>query len=141
MGGLRSPFSRATSRINRVSDHGDLFRQAGRLTRRPPLYTTLARPTTRVTTQRLRRLSGRDSAIATVSPTLASFCSSWARNLEVRRCDLPYSSWRTFRSTATTTVFAILSLTTTPIASVLLAMSTPAVRPPTGRAPSRAAPS
>src|SRR5579884_2736025 len=76
-----------------------------------------------VTTQRLRALSGRLSAMATRSPTFASFFSSWARNVEVRRCVLPYSGSRTWRSIATFTVLSILSLTTTPVTVALVAIA------------------
>src|SRR5512137_1960623 len=81
-----------------------------------------ARLTTRVITQRLRAESGRLSTIATVSPTCESFCSSCAMNVEVSRWAFPYVSCRTWRSTATTRLFAILSRTTTPVSSVLAAI-------------------
>src|SRR5688500_20180039 len=78
-------------------------------------YTCGAFATTRTSIHRLRRLSCRDSAMATVSPTFASLFSSCATNREVLRWVLPYTSWRTFRSTATTTDLSILSLTTVPV--------------------------
>ena len=43
----------------------------------------------RTRAHRLRLLSGRDSAITTVSPILASFFSSCATNVDVRFCVLP----------------------------------------------------
>src|SRR5688572_10019465 len=79
--------------------------------------------TTCVTTQRLRRLSGRDSAMSTRWPTFASLFSLCATNFVVLRWILPYSSSRTVRSTATTTVFSILSLTTVPVRCALTLMS------------------
>src|SRR5512137_2373162 len=81
-----------------------------------------ARAITRVITQRLRAESGRLSTIATVSPTCDAFSSSWAMNVEVSRRAFPYVSCRTWRSTATTRLFAILSPTTTPVTSVLAAI-------------------
>src|SRR5438046_9188347 len=57
---------------------------------------------------------GRVSTIATRSPAFASFFSSWTMNFDVRRSVLPYSPWRTCHSTATTRLFCILLLTTTP---------------------------
>src|SRR5580765_6652660 len=68
----------------------------------------------RVSAQRLRRLIGRVSTISTMSPGLASFFSSWTMNFDVRRSVLPYSPCRTCHSTATTMLFCILLLTTTP---------------------------
>src|SRR5688500_5138440 len=82
-------------------------------------YTCGAFATTRTSIHRLRRLSGRDSAMATVSPTFASLFSSCATNRDVLRWVLPYTSWRPFRSTATTTVLSILSLTTVPVTCAL----------------------
>src|SRR6266540_3145559 len=55
--------------------------------------------------------------MATVSPVFASFFSSWTMNFDVRRWVLPYSPWRTCHSTATTMLFCILLLTTTPVFS------------------------
>src|SRR5438105_3103126 len=78
------------------------------------LHTSSAFVTTRATIQRLRLLSGRVSMMATRSPILAVFVSSCARNFDVRRSVLPYISLRTCHSTATTQLFCILSLTTTP---------------------------
>jgi len=43
----------------------------------------------RVTTNRLRRLSGRDSTMATRSPTRAAFSSSCAMKVAVRRWIVP----------------------------------------------------
>src|SRR6185503_4953703 len=73
----------------------------------------------RVTTKRLRRLRGRDSTSTTVSPGFASLFSSCAMNFDVRRICLPYTSSRTCRSTATTTLLVILLLTTLPTISPL----------------------
>ena len=70
--------------------------------------------TTRFSAQRLRRLSGRVSTIATMSPIFAAFFSSCTMNFDVRRSVLPYSPCRTCHSTATTMLFCILLLTTTP---------------------------
>src|SRR4029077_11484159 len=67
--------------------------------------------------QRLRRLMGRVSTIATMSPGFASFFSSCTMNFDVRRSVLPYSPCRTCHSTATTMLFCILLLTTTPVFS------------------------
>src|SRR4051812_48711693 len=50
----------------------------------------------------------------TVSPTFAEFSSSWAFRRVVRVTILPYTGCGTRRSIATTTVFSILSLTTSP---------------------------
>src|SRR5689334_20810192 len=63
--------------------------------------------------------------MATRSPTLAVFSSSCATNFEVRRCALPYISSRTCHSTATTQLFCILSLTTTPTFSDFSAIANP----------------
>src|SRR6187401_2168300 len=73
--------------------------------------------------QRFRRLIGRVSTMATVSPILASPFSSWTMNFDVRRSVLPYSPWRTCHSTATTMLFCILLLMTTPVFSVLSAIA------------------
>src|SRR5207248_5759867 len=86
--------------------------------------------TTRATIQRLRLLSGRVSMMATRSPILAVFVSSCARNFDVRRWVLPYISFRTCHSTATTQLFCILSLTTTPTFSDFAAIGF--LRPPNG---------
>src|ERR1700742_1069028 len=51
----------------------------------------------------------------TVSPVLALFSSSWAFTRFVRVTILPYTGCGTRRSIATTTVFCILSLTTSPV--------------------------
>src|SRR6059058_1627699 len=59
--------------------------------------------------------NGRVSTIRTVSPTFAEFSSSWAFRRFVRVTILPYTGCGTRRSIATTTVFAILSLTTRPV--------------------------
>src|SRR4029077_17293821 len=72
--------------------------------------------------QRLRRLMGRVSTIATMSPGFASFFSSCTMNFDVRRSVLPYSPCRTCHSTATTMLFCILLLTTTPTFSDFCAM-------------------
>src|SRR5687767_5043234 len=83
---------------------------------------TAAGLTTRVTTHRLRLLSGRLSTMATRSPIFAVLSSSCATNFDVRRSVLPYKPCRTCHSTATTQVFCILLLTTTPSFSVFSAM-------------------
>src|SRR5205814_2210794 len=94
--------------------------------------------TTRVTIHRLRRDSGRDSAIATVSPTFASLPSLCATNFDVFRWLFPYSPWRTWRSTATTTVFSILSLTTLPVTCDLTLILCPLARLSPAESSSRA---
>src|SRR5262249_53858419 len=73
--------------------------------------------------QRWRALSGRVSVMATLSPILASFFSSCARKVDVRRWVFPYSGSRTCRSIATFTVLSILSLTTTPVTTALVAIA------------------
>src|SRR5579862_8644858 len=90
-------------------------------------YTSTLLRTTRLRLQRLRRLSGRVSMISTVSPTLAAFSSSCTMNFDVRRCVLPYSPWRTCHCTATTQLFCILSLTTTPVFSAFCDITSPAL--------------
>src|SRR5262245_30359893 len=60
--------------------------------------------------------------MSTRSPTCASFCSSCALNRAVRLMTRSYRGWRKERSTATTRVLLILSLTTSPTR----AFSTPA---------------
>src|SRR5260221_2160337 len=52
--------------------------------------------------------------MSTVSPMRASFASSWALNLVVKRMTRLYSRWRARRSTDTTIVLSIRSLTTRP---------------------------
>src|SRR5262252_4862518 len=52
-----------------------------------------------------------------MSPGFASFFSSWHMNFDVRRSVFPYSPCRTCHSTATTMLFCILLLTTTPVFS------------------------
>src|SRR5262249_21275730 len=52
--------------------------------------------------------------MTTVSPVLASPFSSCTMNFDVRRSVLPYRPWRTCHSTATTMLFCIFVLTTTP---------------------------
>src|SRR6185503_6334460 len=98
---------------------------------------------TRVTTHRLRRDSGRDSAMATVSPTFASWSSLCATNFDVFFWLLPYKPWRTWRSTETTTVFSILSLTTVPVTCdlTLILYPLPRISPAesSSRAPGRGA--
>src|SRR5215213_2518673 len=84
---------------------------------------TAAGLTTRVTTHRLRLLIGRLSTIATRSPTFAVLFSSCATNFDVRRSVLPYRPCRTCHSTATTQVFCILLLTTTPSFSAFSAIT------------------
>src|SRR6266542_3516682 len=75
------------------------------------IYSALC--TISATRQRLAADRGRVSNTRTRSPTLA-FCSSWALSLVVRLIVLPYKRcWRR-SSTSTTTVFSILSETTTP---------------------------
>src|SRR5438552_6099932 len=54
-----------------------------------------------------------------MSPGFASFFSSWTMNVDVLRSVLPYSPCRTCHSTATTMLFCILLLTTTPVFSDL----------------------
>src|ERR1700681_136388 len=80
----------------------------------PPVYTSAALRTTRTSAQRFRRLIGRVSMMATVSPMPAVLFSSCTMNFDVRRMVLPYSPCRTCHSTATTMLFCILLLTTTP---------------------------
>src|SRR6266536_86688 len=76
------------------------------------IYSALC--TISATRQRLAADRGRVSNTRTRSPTLA-FCSSWALSLVVRLIVLPYKRcWRR-SSTSTTTVFSILSETTTPV--------------------------
>src|SRR5262245_36259269 len=82
-------------------------------------HTSAACRTIRVSAQRFRRLIGRVSTMATVSPGLASFFSSWTMKVDVRRSVLPYSPCRTCHSTATTMLLCILLLTTTPTFSSL----------------------
>src|SRR5262245_36675104 len=57
---------------------------------------------------------GRVSTISTRSPTCAAFCSSCALNRFVRLITRSYLGCRKARSTATTRVLLILSLTTSP---------------------------
>src|SRR5438552_3690157 len=83
----------------------------------PAHHTSTAFRTTRLRLQRLRRLSGLVSMISTMSPIFAAFSSSWTMNVDVRRSVLPYSPWRACHCTATTQLFCILSLTTTPVFS------------------------
>src|SRR3954465_454796 len=64
--------------------------------------------------QRLVAESGRDSSMRTVSPIFASLASSCAANLVEARVTRLYSRWRVRRSTDTTIVLSILSLTTRP---------------------------
>src|SRR4051794_4823777 len=73
-----------------------------------------ARCTTSIRRQRFVADSGRDSSISTVSPTCASLVSSCALKRVVRRMTRLYSRWRVRRSTDTTIVLSILSLTTRP---------------------------
>ena len=73
-----------------------------------------ARASTLTRRQRLVADRGRDSSIWTVSPILASFVSSWALNFVDKRMTRLYSRWRARRSTDTTIVLSILSLTTRP---------------------------
>src|SRR5215467_4687759 len=109
---LRAPELSATSRIERIWIMVSSSVSAGR-------QTVLAFSTMRVTTHRLRRLSGRDGTSATRSPTFASFFSSCAMNFDVSFCCLPYIPWRTWRSIVTVTLLCILSLTTMPTTSAL----------------------
>src|SRR6185503_9918284 len=88
-----------------------------------PLYTSTACRTTRFSAQRFRRLCGRVSTISTMSPGFASFFSSWHMNFDVRRSVLPYNPCRTCHSTATTMLFCILLLTTTPVFSDFCAIA------------------
>src|SRR5579872_5307046 len=64
--------------------------------------------------QRLSLDSGRHSAMRTVSPVLASFCSSCALNFTDLRTILPYTGCGTRVSDTTTMVLSILSDTTRP---------------------------
>src|SRR5581483_9305157 len=80
---------------------------------------------TRTRSHRLRRLCGRVSTMATVSPGFASFFSSCTMNFDVSRVVLPYSPSRTCRSTATTMLFCILLLTTTPTFSAFCDITRP----------------
>src|SRR3954452_5036110 len=82
-----------------------------------------ARSTISTTRQRLDLLSGRVSITRTVSPTCASFVSSWAASLVLRRTVLPYRPWRTWRSIRTRTVLSIPSDTTTPVRTLRRARS------------------
>src|SRR5215813_4950150 len=61
--------------------------------------------------------------ISTMSPVFASLFSSCTMNFDVRFSALPYSPCRTCHSTATTMLFCILLLTTTPTFSDFAAMS------------------
>src|ERR1043165_8542797 len=70
--------------------------------------------TRRVTRQDLVREIGRHSAISTRSPSLNSLVSTCAWYFFERVMILPIRASRTRRSTLTTTVFCILSLTTRP---------------------------
>src|SRR5262249_5259994 len=63
---------------------------------------------------RLSLDKGRVSTMTTRSPTCASFCSSCALNRAVRLITRSYRGWRKERSTATTRVLLIFSLTTSP---------------------------
>src|SRR5207245_10871287 len=62
----------------------------------------------------LSLLNGRLSTIRTWSPVWHSFFSSCALSRVMRRMTLPYLAWCVRRFTTTTTVFSILSLTTSP---------------------------
>ena len=73
-----------------------------------------ARWVTLTSRQRLVADSGRASSMRTVSPMRASLSSSWALNFVVKRMTRLYSRWRASRSTDTTIVLSILSLTTRP---------------------------
>src|ERR1035437_423276 len=73
-----------------------------------------AREITLISRQRLVAERGRDFSIRTESPTRASLASSCALNLLVCRMTRLYSGWRVMRSTDTTIVLSILSLTTRP---------------------------
>ena len=73
-----------------------------------------ARWTTLTSRQRFVADIGRASSMRTVSPMRASFSSSWALNWVVRRMTRLYSRWRASRSTDTTIVLSIRSLTTRP---------------------------
>src|SRR5581483_1657498 len=84
-----------------------------------------ARSTISTTRHRLSFDKGRVSAIRTVSPVLAVFSSSCAFTRFVRVTILPYTGCGTRRSIATTTVFAILSLTTRPTRVLRVPRSAP----------------
>src|SRR5581483_2246735 len=73
-----------------------------------------ARPRISLIRHRLSLDRGRVSTMRTRSPTCASFRSSCALNRLVRFTTRWYRGWRNARSTATTRVLGILSLTTTP---------------------------
>src|SRR4029450_7604798 len=73
-----------------------------------------ARWITLTSRQRFVAEIGRDSSMRTVSPTCASLVSSCALNFVVKRMTRLYSRWRASRSTDTTIVLSILSLTTRP---------------------------
>jgi hypothetical protein len=74
--------------------------------------------------------SGRVSMMRTVSPCFAEFSSSCAFRRVVRVTILPYTGCGTRRSIATTTVFCILSLTTTPTRVLRDARDSPAASAP-----------
>src|SRR5579862_171969 len=88
--------------------------------------------TIRTSRQRFVAESGRDSSMRTVSPTWASLASSWALNFVVSRMTSLYSRWRARRSTDTTIVLSIRSLTTRPT-FVLRCACTGVVAPVIGR--------
>src|SRR3954452_3566903 len=79
-----------------------------------PARSSPARDRTDTRRQRLVADSGRDSSISTVSPIFASLASSWAANFVEAFMTRLYSRWRVSRSTDTTIVLSILSLTTRP---------------------------
>src|SRR3954469_23333890 len=79
-----------------------------------PARSSPARERTDTRRQRLVAERGRDSSLRTVSPICASLASSCAANSVEARMTRLYSRWRVRRSTDTTIVLSILSLTTRP---------------------------
>src|SRR6185436_21029479 len=74
-----------------------------------------ARPRISLIRHRLSLDKGRVSTMSTRSPTCASFRSSCALKRVVRLTTRSYCGWRKERSTTTTRVLLILSLTTRPV--------------------------
>src|SRR5215510_15916254 len=79
----------------------------------------LAARSPEITSQRLLLEIGRHSRNCTKSPILKAFASSCAAYFLDRRTYLPYIGSITRRSTRTTMVLSILSLTTTPSKTLL----------------------
>src|SRR5262245_36522523 len=109
---VRVPAGAAAEHAN----HEDLLRPGvvRHLAARFLLDHYLALSTTSTTRQRLLLDIGRVSTTRTKSPTVASFCSSWAASLLARATVFLYRGCRTRRSIRTSTVLSILSDTTTP---------------------------